>query len=87
MEHNLKTIIITGGGIIGVASSVFLLTFIVLAWTGPLSTPPTCPEGEVGCDVPLHTGVTAQSKTGGLEILAFLASLAKPFGQLGTSIS
>jgi hypothetical protein len=66
MKQNIKSIIITTGGIIGVAASVFLLTFIVLAWTGPSSTPPTCPEGEVGCDEVLHTGTAAQSKTGGL---------------------
>ncbi len=66
MKQNLKNIIITTGGIIGVVSSVFLLTFIVFAWTGPLNTPPTCPAGEVGCDEPLHSGVLAQSKTGGL---------------------
>jgi hypothetical protein len=66
MKQNIKTIIITTGGILGISLSVFFLTFVVLAWTGPQHTPPTCTEGEVGCDVPLHTGVTAQSKSGGL---------------------
>jgi hypothetical protein len=66
MKQSLKTIIITTGGVLGISLSVFFLTFVVLAWTGPQHTPPTCPSGEVGCDEVLHTGTAAQSKTGGL---------------------
>jgi len=66
MFQKIKTIINLTGGIIGVATSVFFLTFVVLAWTGPLNNPPTCPEGEVGCNVVIHTGTAAQSKAGGL---------------------
>jgi hypothetical protein len=66
MKQNTKTVIITTGGIIGISLSVFFLTFVVLAWTGPQHTPPTCESGEVGCDEVLHTGSAAQSKAGGL---------------------
>jgi hypothetical protein len=66
MKQKIKSIIITTGGMLGISLSVFFFTFIVLAWTGPLHTPPTCGEGEVGCDEVLHTGTTAQSKIGGL---------------------
>jgi microcystin-dependent protein len=66
MKQKIKTSIKTIGGILSIAISVFLLTFVVMAWTGPLHTPPTCEDGEVGCEEVLHTGTAAQSKEGGL---------------------
>ncbi len=54
------------GMIIGIAFSVFFISFVVFAWTSPPGTPPTCPAGEPGCETPLHTGTAGQSKTGGL---------------------
>jgi hypothetical protein len=66
MKQKIKSIIRAIGGILGISLSVFFLTFIVLAWTGPQHTPPTCESGEVGCDVAIHTGTAAQEKAGGL---------------------
>jgi hypothetical protein len=66
MKQKIKTSIKNTGVILGISFSVFLLTFVVLAWTGPQHTPPTCTTGEVGCDEVLHTGTSAQSKSGGL---------------------
>ncbi len=54
------------GMIIGIAFSVFFISFVVFAWTSPPGAPPTCPAGEPGCETPLHTGTAGQSKTGGL---------------------
>ncbi len=54
------------GMIIGIAFSVFFVSFVVFAWTSPPGAPPTCPAGEPGCETPLHTGTVGQSKTGGL---------------------
>jgi hypothetical protein len=54
------------GMIIGIAFSVFFVSFIVFAWTSPPGVPPICPAGEPGCETPLHTGTAGQSKTGGL---------------------
>ncbi len=52
--------------IIGIAFSVFFISFVVFAWTSPPGAPPTCPSEEPGCETPLHTGTAGQSKTGGL---------------------
>ncbi len=52
--------------VIGISSSIFLLSFVIFAWTGPPGTPPYCPTEEPGCETPLHTGTAGQSKTGGL---------------------
>ncbi len=54
------------GTVIGISSSIFLLSFAIFAWTSPPGAPPTCPVGEPGCETPLHTGTAGQSKTGGL---------------------
>ncbi len=54
------------GTILGIVSSVFFLSFVIFAWTGPPGTPPYCPTEEPGCETPLHTGTVGQSKTGGL---------------------
>jgi hypothetical protein len=54
------------GMIMGIAFSVFFISFVVFAWTSPPGAPPTCPSGEPGCETPLHTGTAGQSKTGGL---------------------
>ncbi len=44
----------------------------VIAWTGPGSnTPPNCPTSIQGCNVPINTGSTAQTKTGTLTATDF----------------
>jgi hypothetical protein len=40
------------------------------AWTGPQNTPPTCVEGQAGCDAPLNVGTGNQVKNGGLSVNA-----------------
>ena len=40
----------------------------VAAWTGPLSSPPTCNPGNPGCDAPLNISSTPQGKLGNLGI-------------------
>lgn len=40
----------------------------LFAWSPPLNTPPTCNSGDPGCDAPLNTSSTGQSKDGGLII-------------------
>ena len=62
MERITKKI----GAIIGITTSVFFFTVVVLAWTSPSSIPPICPSGEIGCDLAIHIGAEAQSKSGGL---------------------
>ena len=48
----------------------FLTAFIfaLAQWTAPTFTPPSCPTGTPGCDIPLNTGSATQTKTGGLNI-------------------
>jgi len=53
---------------VGVLAMAFLISFVVLAWTEPSSSPPTCPAGQPGCDAPLNIGPTAQTKTGDLTV-------------------
>ncbi len=38
------------------------------AWTAPPGAPTACPAGYAGCDAPLNTGPTAQSKAGSLSL-------------------
>lgn len=59
-----RTIIIIGQ-VIGVSLSVFLISFVVFSWTGPVTNPP---DGNV--DAPINTGSSDQSKTGGLTLAA-----------------
>ncbi len=54
--------------ILGISLSVFLVTFIVFAFSGPSQNPPACPAGEPGCDAPLHIGTAGQVKDGPLGI-------------------
>ncbi len=60
MKSKLKNI----ATVIGTALSVFLVSFIVLAWTGPIEDPPTM------VDIPtfLNVGSDPQTKDGGLSI-------------------
>jgi len=51
---------------LGVFVTSFLFGYLVLAWVEPTQAPPGCTPGTPGCDVPLNTGPTGQSKKGGL---------------------
>ncbi|MDO8492131.1 MAG: hypothetical protein Q7S34_00630 [bacterium] len=44
------------------------------AWTGPLSSPPTCTPGNPGCDAPINVSATTQTKTGPIGATDFVAS-------------
>ena len=45
-----------------------LQAVFVLAWSAPLSSPPTCNAGDPGCDVPLNVGSFLQKKKGTLWV-------------------
>jgi hypothetical protein len=47
---------------------LFALTFSLFAWQDAPQTPPGCPSGYPGCDVPLNVGPTPQSKAGKLGV-------------------
>ena len=42
--------------------------FVYANWTPPPATPPSCPPGQTGCDVPINVGGLAQMKAGGLIV-------------------
>jgi len=44
----------------------FLVGYLLFAWTEPVQTPPGCPSGTPGCNVPINEGPTGQAKVGGL---------------------
>lgn len=48
--------------------AALLFVVVAQAWTGPLSSPPTCVSGNPGCDAPLNVSGTAQTKVGGLQL-------------------
>lgn len=50
----------------------FLIAFPLLlsAWSGPLSSPPSCAPGNPGCDAPLNTGPAPQVKNGAISVNA-----------------
>lgn len=56
-------------------------------WTAPLTTPPSCPAGDPGCDAPVNVGTVAQIKDGDLTVDAFSALLNSYFaGKLGIGV-
>jgi hypothetical protein len=59
----IKKKIILGGQIISVALSLFLINFMVFAWTSPITNPP---DGNV--EAPLHVGSASQTKSGELTV-------------------
>ncbi len=69
MKHQILNIVKLLGLILGIALSVFLITFAVSAdWSQPPGIPPTCPSGEPGCDAPVHVGIGTQAKAGALGV-------------------
>jgi hypothetical protein len=52
--------------------AVLFGTTVVFAWTGPLSTPPSCTSGNPGCDAPVNVGPTDQVKNAGLSVNKFV---------------
>jgi hypothetical protein len=61
----------------------------VVAWTGPLSTPPNCTSGNPGCDAPLNVSLNAQAKAGGLLLNTGGAAngLIVQYGNVGIGIA
>lgn len=53
-------------GIVLAVLVMFALT--AYAWTGPLTSPPTCNPGDPGCDAPVNVGVSNQIKLGSLGV-------------------
>ncbi len=51
-----------------IAAIALAVTSVALAWTGPLSSAPTCASGNTGCDAPLNVSSTAQTKNGQLTV-------------------
>ncbi|MDD5606391.1 MAG: hypothetical protein PHN37_00800 [Candidatus Pacebacteria bacterium] len=51
------------GTILGIASAIFIISFMVLAWTGPSANPPA-----ENIPVPLNVGTDTQAKQGALGI-------------------
>lgn len=59
----MKNTFKTAGTILGIASAIFIISFMVLAWTGPSANPP----GE-NIPAPLNAGTDTQAKQGALGI-------------------
>ena len=51
-----------------IIASLFLVGFVVYAWTGPTQAPPNCPPGSPGCDAPINVSTSSQYKAGALGI-------------------
>ncbi len=64
MTNSIKTTAI----ILGIALSIFVINFTVLAFVGPPGDPTYCPSGYIGCDPPLHQGISGQIKDGSLGV-------------------
>jgi hypothetical protein len=55
--------------ILGVLAMSFLVGYLAIAFTdAPAGTPPYCPAGYPGCDLPINVGSTGQVKTGTLRV-------------------
>jgi hypothetical protein len=59
----MKKLIYSVGQVLGIAISVFLISFVLFAWDGTTANPP---EGNI--DAPLSAGSETQHKEGSLTI-------------------
>lgn len=58
-QNMLRTASLTGlllGG--------FVISALAADWTAPKHAPPSCPNGEAGCDTPINVSSSAQTKAG-----------------------
>lgn len=63
------------------------VSYVFADWAPPLTSPPSCPVGDPGCDAPVNVGTVAQIKDGDLTVDAFAALLNSYFAQkLGIGI-
>ena len=53
-----------------ILTGLFLGAFAIsaIAWSSPVSAPPTCNAGDPGCDAPINTSASTQTKIGPLVV-------------------
>lgn len=83
---NQQKIIQTIKIILTVAVLTIGTSYVLAAnWTAPTTAPPTCPNGAIGCDVPVNVGPASQVKLGGLGIGGFFSAKEKAVIGHGTA--